>query len=158
MFHWIYSRKLQLTLESWYSCRWCFSYPLCSWYTSLFITAMFQVTVIAYIVLLVALMTCGIPLLLCLLGCKVGSLCLPLSTQCPTIGTWCLAIVQSALVFVLLVTFQVHLCVLFVQFVLNVYIPFWVCLPKSNDVSLIVSLLSLYPPIFCPSVSSSFPP
>ena len=28
------------------------------------------------------------------------------------------------------------ICVLFVQFVLNVYIPFWVCLPQSNNVSL----------------------
>ena len=158
MFHWINSRKLQLTLASWYSCRWCFSYRLCSWHTSLFITAMFQVTVIAYIILLVALRTCGLPLLLCLLGCKVGYWCVPLNTQCPTIGTRCLAIVQRALVFVLLVTFQVHFCLIRSVCSKCLHSLLGLSAPVSNGVSLIVYLLSLYPPIFCPSVSTSFPP
>ena len=73
------------------------------------------------------------------LGVKLSLGAFPLIHREPTIGIRCLDTVQCALVFVLLVSFQDHFCVLFVQFVINVNIPFWVCLPQSYEVSLIVS-------------------
>jgi len=89
-YHGICSRKR----NSWFwrhDTVWCFSYRLCSWHTILFIAAVFQVTVIAYKLLLVAALHWGLVAYQCCavyLGAQLGHGASPL-IQCPSLSAHC---------------------------------------------------------------------